>query len=317
MEKEKTIISYELMQYLPIAILIVLSIFFGLQYKTFFSIANLYNILRQASFLMIISMGMSFVILMGSIDASVGAMVTLTGAISALAVPFMGWAAVFIGILAGALLGFINGLIIVKWKIPSFLETLAMMGALDGIALIVMKSSPINIDCKAYFNITGGSLIGNIPNLSLIPIVVVLICIYIGRRTHFGRSLYVIGANERVSHYSGINVRFTQLMAFMACGLLCGLAGSLEASLFEAACPYMGRDLMMNSIAAVVIGGTQLTGGVGGPIRTIFGVILIAILSSGMNFMGLTTASKEIATGIVMIAAVAANMDRSRMPFVK
>jgi ribose/xylose/arabinose/galactoside ABC-type transport system permease subunit len=79
----------------------------------------------------------------------------------------------------------------------------------------------------------------------------------------------------------------------------------------------MGRDLMMNSIAAVVIGGTQLTGGVGGPIRTIFGVILIAILGSGMNFMGLTTASKEIATGIVMIAAVAANMDRSRMPFVK
>ncbi|MBN2049703.1 MAG: ABC transporter permease [Spirochaetales bacterium] len=306
-----------LVKYLPFILLIAVSVFFGILYPTFFSIKNVFNLIRQMSFLMIVSMGMTFIILMGSIDASVGANVTFSGVIAALLGPVFGVWAVLFGVLAGALVGLLNGALVIKVKVPSFLVTLAIMGALDGAALLLMNSSPINIHDEGLLNFSNGTLLGNFPNVCLIPIIIVLVSYFIISQTAFGRSLYAIGGNEQATLYSGINVRFMQLIAFVISGATAGLAGCLQASMFEAACPYMGEDILMNAIAAVVIGGTQLSGGVGGPLRTVFGVVLIAVISSGMNFMGLEPATRQIVTGIIMILAVSVNIDRSKMAYVK
>jgi ribose/xylose/arabinose/galactoside ABC-type transport system permease subunit len=306
-----------LMKYLPVLLLIVVSVFFGVLYPTFFSIKNVFNLIRQMSFLMIVSMGMTFIILMGSIDASVGANATFSGVIAALLVPVFGIWAVLFGICAGALVGLLNGSVIIRLKVPSFLVTLAMMGALDGAALLLMNSSPINIHDERFLHFANGSLLFGMPNVDLVPIIVIVVSYFIISKTAFGRSLYAIGGNEQATYYSGIRVRKIQLIAFVISGSLAGLAGCLQSSMFEAACPYMGQDLLLNAIAAVIIGGTQISGGVGGPLRTVFGVVLIAVISSGMNFMGLEPATRQIVTGIIMILAVAVNIDRSKMAYVK
>ncbi|MBI9106712.1 MAG: ABC transporter permease [Spirochaetales bacterium] len=306
-----------LMKYLPLLLLVVVSLFFGILYPRFFSIQNVLNLIRQMSFLMIVSMGMTFIILMGSIDASVGANATFCGVIGALLAPYLGGGAIIIGLLAGAGVGAVNGIIVTKVKVPSFLVTLALMGALDGAALLLMHSSPVNISNQTFLDFSNGSLLFSFPNVDLIPIVIIVICYYIITKTAFGRSLYAIGGNEQATFYSGIKVRHIQVIAFMISGVMSGLAGCLQASMFEAACPYMGNSFLMNSIAAVVIGGTQLSGGVGGPLRTVFGVVLIAIIGSGMNFMGLEPATRQIVTGAIMILAVSVNIDRSKMAYVK
>ena len=306
-----------LMKYLPLILIVVVCVFFGILYPKFFSVKNIFNLIRQMSFLMIVSMGMTFIILMGSIDASVGANATFAGVIAALLVPVFGIWAVLFGILAGAVVGLINGSIVIWVKVPSFLVTLAIMGALDGVSLLLMNSSPINIHDEGFLQFANGSLLFNMPNVDLVPIIIIIITYFVITKTAFGRSLYAIGGNEHTTYYSGIKVRLMQLTAFIISGAFAGLAGCLQSSMFEAACPYMGDDLLMNAIAAVIIGGTQLSGGVGGPLRTVFGVVLIAVISSGMNFMGLEPATRQIVTGIIMIVAVSVNIDRSKMAYVK
>jgi ribose/xylose/arabinose/galactoside ABC-type transport system permease subunit len=305
------------LQYLPIILLVFVCGIIGILYPNFFSIKNLLNLLRQMSFLMIVSMGMTFVILMGSIDASVGAAATLSGVVAALSAPALGGFAVVVGVTAGALIGVVNGTIVVKAKVPSFLATLAMMGALDGAALILMNGSPVNIANLGFLNVANSKLVFGLPNIEVIPIIAIIVAHFIITKTPFGRSLYAIGGNETATFYSGIKVRKIQIAAFTICGALSGLAGCLQASMFEAAVPYMGDSLQMNSIAAVIIGGTQLSGGVGGPLKTVFGVVLIAVISSSMNFMGLEPATRQIVTGVIMILAVTLNIDRTKMAYVK
>ncbi len=315
--KNKTRDSITWRNYVPILMIILISMFFGILYPRFFSIKNIINLIRQMSILMIVSMGMTYIILMGSIDASVGATVTISGAVAALLSTSLGiWSVVF-GIIMGGVVGLANGFLVTRIKVPSFMVTLAMMGALNGVALLLMHSSPVNIDNASYIGFANGTLIDSVPNITIIPILLVLVTYVIISKTAFGRSLYAIGGNEQTSLYSGIPVKLIQLIAFMISGLMAGLAGCLQAAMFESACPYMGEDVLMNSIAAVIIGGTQLSGGVGGPLKTVFGVVLIAIISSGMNFMGFVPASRQIVTGLIMILAVAVNIDRSKMAYVK
>ncbi|MDP8217896.1 MAG: hypothetical protein P9M03_04130 [Candidatus Theseobacter exili] len=148
-----------LMKYLPLLLLVVVSMFFGILYPRFFSIQNVLNLIRQMSFLMIVSMGMTFIILMGSIDASVGANATFCGVIGALLAPYLGAGAIVVGLLAGAGVGALNGILVTKVKVPSFLVTLALMGALDGAALLLMHSSPVNISNQTFLNFSNGSLL--------------------------------------------------------------------------------------------------------------------------------------------------------------
>jgi len=299
-------------KYWSLALLIGLLLFFGLQYHSFLSAASLNNLLRQMAILLIGSMGMTMLIVMGSIDVSAGAGMTFCATIAALACPVLGWTSVFIGMAVGALLGLSNGLIATRMKIPTFLSTIAMMGILDGASALIMKGSPFNISCGPFLAITKGTLIGNVSNLTLIPIPIILVTLFVLRKTSFGRSLYAIGANEYVSQYSGIGVVGIQVLAFVIHGAFVGLAGSLQASSLEAASPFMGSTYTLSLIAVVVMGGTPLSGGRGGALGTVLGAALITVLSSGMNFMGVTPEVRSIAMGVLIILGAVSTKDRIR-----
>ena len=251
-------------------------------------------------------------IVMGSIDVSAGAGMTFCATIAALASPLLGWGAVFVGMLAGILIGVSNGLIATRMKIPTFLSTIAMMGILNGASAFIMKGSPLNINSDSFLAITKGSLIGNVSNLTLIPIPIIILAVFLLKKTAFGRELYAIGGNEYVSHYSGVKVVGAQILAFAIHGSLVGLAGSMQASSLEAASPFMGDIYTLSLIAVVVMGGTPLSGGKGGALGTVLGAALITVLSSGMNFMGVTPEVRSIAMGVLIIIGAVSTKDNVR-----
>ena len=185
-------------------LLVILLVIFGSQYPTFLSMKNINNLLVQMAILLTASMGMSLVILMGSIDVSVGATLTITGVFAAMTSPIFGAASILIGILVGTAVGLVNGLLATFLKIPTFLSTIAMMGILNGIAILVLKGSPYNIASKSFLSIAKGSFLIGISNLITIPIIVVLLTLPITKKTVLGRFVYAIGHNEYVCQYSGI-----------------------------------------------------------------------------------------------------------------
>jgi ribose transport system permease protein len=217
----------------------------------------------------------------------------------------------------GAAIGFSNGLIATRLKIPTFLSTIAMMGILNGASALILKGSPFNIASKSYLAVTKGTLIGSMSNIIPISIFIILITILILKKTSFGRNLYLIGGDEYVSQYSGINVVAVQILAFAIHGTLTGLAGSLQASMLEAACPFMGDPYTLSIIAVVVMGGIPLSGGRGGALGTFLGAILITVLASGLNFMGVTPEVRDVAMGILIILGASSSLDRSREASIK
>lgn len=299
------------------ALLVALLLVFGIQYPKFLQGANIINLMRRMSIMTIAGMGMSMIILMGSIDVSVGANLTISGVVAAMTIPTLGWPAVFVGILTGAFIGFCNGVMATRLKIPTFLSTIAVMGILNGISALMLKGSPFNITSMPCLAISKGQLIPGIQNIILIAIAVVLLTIFILRKTAFGRSLYLIGGEEYVAHYSGVNVPVTQVLAFTLHGILVGLAGCLQAFDLEAAVPFMGDPYTLSVIAVVVMGGIPLWGGRGGALGTVVGVMLITVLVSGMLFMGLRPEIRDVAMGVLIILGATVTAERSRAVAIK
>jgi ribose transport system permease protein len=302
---------------LPLITLLLLITVFSLMSPAFFSAGNLVNLLRQMSILLIVALAGTVVILIGSIDLSVGAVVTLSGTIAAFTVPYLGAGALLVGMAIGMMAGFMSGIIFTAFKIPSFLATLGMMSALTGIANYLSDGRPILFKSASFDYLTKGTFIPGIPNIFLWSVLCFIIIVFISFRTVFGRNMFAIGGGEKVAQLSGIKVNRLKIYVFMISGLLCGLAGTLLASRIGAGTPRMGDPLLLDSIAAVVMGGTALSGGVGGSHRTIVGVLVITVLSNGLNITGVHPFLQEIVKGLVVIAAVAATMDRSKFELTK
>lgn len=298
--------------YLPLGLLIVLFAVFTILNENFLSAMNMVNLLRQMSILLIVALAGTMVILIGSIDLSVGAIVTISGTMAAFAVPALGAGAVLVGMLVGMAAGLLNGLIFTGFKIPSFLVTLGMMSALTGIANFLSDGRPILFSSPSFDDMTRGAPIAGIPNIFIWSILCFLLMIFLLSRTVFGRNMFAVGGGEQVAKLSGIRVNRLKILVFTIAGLLCGLAGALLASRIGAGTPRMGDPFLLDSIAAVVIGGTALSGGVGGAHRTMIGVLVITVLSNGMNIVGIHPFIQEIVKGLVVIAAVAATIDRSK-----
>lgn len=299
-------------------LLVILLVIFGSQYPTFLSMKNINNLLVQMAILLTASMGMSLVILMGSIDVSVGATLTITGVFAAMTSPIFGATSILIGILVGIAVGLVNGLLATFLKIPTFLSTIAMMGILNGMAILVLKGSPHNIASKSFLSIAKGSFLIGISNLITIPIIVVILTLLITKKTVLGRIVYAIGNNEYVCQYSGINVVGIQTLVFMIHGAIIGLAGSMQASMLEAACPYMGDTYTLSIIAIVVMGGIPLSGGRGGPLGTVLGAMMVTILISGLNFMSVTPEFRNVAMGtLIIVGALISNAGRPKAVTVK
>lgn len=305
----------------PFVTLILLGVVFTIQTDNFLTTQNLIgNLARNSAVLLLVALAGTFPIMQQSIDLSVAAMVTFTGVCAGLLIAEVGLsgpialiAAVGIGTLAGT----INGFIFTKGKIPSFLVTLGTLSILEGSAGLATGGASIVFREPGLSEIVNGELIPGVANIIPITVLIYLLTIFLAFKTQFGRYCYALGENESVVDLSGVPVDRYKILAFTLSGLLCGIAGALLTARIGTASVQMGQGLLLPSIAAVVMGGTALTGGVGGPHRTILGVLVIEVLRNGMNLSGINPFIQTIVVGTVVIIAVALSIDRRKVDIIK
>lgn len=304
---------------LPIAVVLGLIVFFSVGSEAFLSLRNLTAISGQASTLLLACLGASFVILMGSIDLSVGAMVLLVGAVTVKAINAfdLGISAVLVGMFVGAGLGGINGLIFAFGHIPSFVVTLGTLSIFTGTAWRILQGRALRYDSLVFENLAIGQLIPRFPNIALIAVIAWVVMVVLCFKTRFGRYMYIIGGGEAVAATAGIPVRQYKIYGFMLSGMMAGLAGALAVARLGTAGPTLGQDLLLNTLAAIVVGGTSLSGGIGGVHRTLIGVLIIALLDNGLNLMGVSQYSQMMVKGAVIVGAVLISQDRGKIGDIK
>ncbi|MET0257638.1 MAG: ABC transporter permease [Methylobacterium sp.] len=288
----------------PFLAAILLFVLFSVLHDAFLTLPNLWNIVRQSSVLLVASMGVTFIILIGAIDLSVGAVMTLA-AISAISlVPAFGEAGILVGILVGALCGAFNGFLNAVMRLPSFLVTLGSAFIFQSLGLVISGGRPLPWSTPIATSLAGGVVFGTFPKIGLWAIAVLLVCAFVAAYTRFGQVVYAIGDNERTARMSGIFTTRLKLLTFVLAGAISGLAGILLGIRTFSASPGMGDPFLLDTIAAVVLGGTLLTGGVGGPLRTVFGVLVIVILTNGMTLLQVDPFYQVGIRGAVVILAV-------------
>lgn len=274
--------------------------------NTFFTSRNLINVLKQVSINGIISVGMMCVLLTGGIDLSVGSIVALSGIVATtfahpgeypVIVP------VILGILAGAACGVVNGTLVAFLNLPAFIATLGMLSVASGVALVLSKGRPISNLSDQFRYIGGGTILG-LPILIYILAAVFLIGYLILSWTKFGRYLYAIGGNEEAAKASGLSVARIKLFVYMISGICAGLAGTVLASRINAGQPNSGEGYELDAIAAVVIGGTSLNGGIGKVSGTILGVLIVGVINNGMDLLNISSYYQKIVKGSIIVLAV-------------
>ncbi|WP_089700027.1 ABC transporter permease [Halogranum gelatinilyticum] len=296
-----------------------LMLIFTFTTERFFTEANLLdNVAKNAVTLLLVALAGTFPILQQSIDLSVESVVLLTGVVTVVLISQfgLGLLAIPLAIGVGMLAGLFNGIVFTKLKVPSFLVTLGTLSVMAGVGKIITGGSTITFRNPAIRTISTGDVLG-IPNLVLWGLLIYVITIVLAFRTKFGRYCFALGENERVVELAGAKVDRYKIYPFVLSGLLCGIAGVLLTLRISSASPNIGSGLLLPSIAAIVMGGTALTGGVGGPHRTILGVLVIAVLNNGMNLLGIDSFVQEIILGLVVVAAVALSIDRAKIDVVK
>jgi ribose transport system permease protein len=279
----------------------------------FLTISNLLNIAEQATIIAIIAVGMTFVIITGGIDLSVGSTLAFAGVVmasvlqSGVPVPL----ALIVGLGAGLLCGLVNGLLITVGRLPPFIATLGMMSVARGAALMFTEGRPISGFSEGFRELATGELL-RIPSPVIIMITVYVIAHFVLQRTKLGRYTYAIGGNEEAALLSGINVRLYKTMVYGLAGLLSGLAAILLTARLNSAQPIAGMSYELDAIAATVIGGTSLLGGEGTVVGTLIGALIMAVLRNGLNLLGVSSFIQQIVIGTVIIVAVLIDMALKR-----
>ncbi|OCG01208.1 ribose ABC transporter permease [Gilliamella sp. wkB112] len=289
--------------------LLVLIIFVSCLSDNFFTLNNFFNILQQTSINAIIAVGMTLVILTSGIDLSVGSTFALAGAITASMIgldisPFIAIAA---SLTLGAVLGAFSGVIIAKGKLQAFIATLVMMLILRGVTLVYTKGSPIstgNNDNSEFFEWFAFGQVFGIPVPIVIMVIVFAAAWYLLKYTRLGRYIYALGGNETATRLSGINVDRVKVIVYAISGLLCALASTIEVARLSSAQPTAGTGYEMDAIAAVVLGGTSMSGGRGKIIGTLIGALILGFLNNGLNMLGVDAYYQMIVKGAVILLAV-------------
>ncbi len=304
--------------------LIVLMIFFSATASTFLTPASLIIMTKHVAINAFLAIGMTFVILTAGIDLSVGSILGLTGMIAGMLIdeglilPMFGvrvyftvWVIVLIVLVAGILLGAINGLIITRLKVAPFIATLGLLYVARGLALLSNNGSTFpNLVGDAELNNTGfgwlgaGEILG-IPVSIWFMVILALIAWFVSTRTPFGRQVYAIGGNERAAELSGIRVNRVKVIVYMISGFCSALGGLVVASQLLAAHPASGETFELNAIAAAVLGGTSLSGGRGTILGTIVGAFVIGVLGDGLVILGVSDFWQTVIKGVVIVLAVA------------
>ena len=303
---------------LPIAGILFLVVLFSALVPSFFQLNTLFAVLRESSVLLVVAIGVTFLILMGSIDLSTGALLTLAGLVAATIAKDGEW---YLGVLAGLAVGVfaggVNGFLFAYAKVPSFLATLGSGLVMTGVGLWFVGGRPVQLFNDEYLAISQERLFGVFPLLALWALLLWAFFSWFGVKTRFGRYTFAVGGAESVSKLAGISVYRVKFWAMVLSGLAAGIAGVLLSARIGAATPDMGARLTLDAIAAVVIGGTALSGGVGGVHRTILGVLVITVLSVGMNTVGVQPYLQDIIQGAVVVGAVALTFDRKKLLVLK
>lgn len=287
----------------------------ALTQDNFMSWGNWVNLLRQTSINGLLAIGMSFVILGGGIDLSVGSVLAVAAMVSASLVsgesPQPLWLAISAGLGVGAGLGAVNGLFIARLTLPPFVVTLGMLSVARGLTFIYSDGMPI-ANLSASFRFLGQGLVGGVP----VPVLLLGLCFGLGwfvlQHTPFGRYVYAIGGNLKSARTSGVPTRSVMFSTYVISGLLAGLAGLILAARTTSALPQAGVAYELDAIAAVVIGGTSLQGGIGSLFGTLIGALIIGVINNGLDLMGVSSYYQQVIKGSIIVAAVLIDVSRKK-----
>jgi ribose transport system permease protein len=301
----------------PLIALIVMVVALSLLSDKFLTLANQRNILLQISVNLCLSIGMTLVILTGGIDLSVGAILALAGAVAAgllknglvlknfgVVLQFTPFGAIIAGILTGLALGLFNGFVITRFRLPPFVATLGMLSVGRGLTMLWTGGFPVT-DLGQRFGFIGSGMFLGIPMPVWISAALVVLFYVVSRRTTLGRYIYAVGGSERATAFSGINVDRVKLWVYALGGALAAVAGLVVTARLDAADPKAGLGYELDSIAAVVIGGTSLSGGRGSILGTVLGCLIIGVLNNGLFLLDVSPFWQQVVKGFVILAAVA------------
>ena len=294
--------------------LVLLCIGFELASGRFLSVGNLSIVMQQASINAVLAAGMTFVILTGGSDLSVGSILALAAvvAVGATLTPGLAWAAIPLALLAGAACGLVNGSLIAWLGLPPFIVTLGALTAVRGVARLAAGDSTVFNSDLPFSVIGNGTLLG-VPWLVVIAFLVILLSWVILRRTVLGTWIYAVGGNAEAAALAGIKVPLVLLFVYATSGLLAGLGGVMSAArLYAANGLQLGQAYELDAIAAVILGGTSFVGGIGSVWGTLIGALIIAVLSNGLILLGVSDIWQYIIKGGVIILAVAIDKLRTR-----
>lgn len=312
-ESRESFKSY-MRSYALFVVFMVMVVVLSIISPTFMTAKNVINIFRQISINGILAIGMTFVIVLGGIDLSIGSLCAVTGVVSAIILekyPGIPLIAIVIGIICSSLLGAVVGFMVSKFKIAPFIATLAMLTIARGVALVIADGIPHTIKDPFYVSLGNGYLWEtsspsqiSIPTPVLIFAAVVVISMVILYKTKFGRYVYAVGGNEQATRASGVNVDKVKMWVFIFNATLCGIAGTVLAGRITSGQPVAATGYELDAIAAVIIGGSSLTGGAGKISGTILGALIIGVLNNGLVLLGVSSYYQQIIRGIIIAAAV-------------
>lgn len=282
------------------------------------SLAALGSMLADTATLFVLAAGVTFVIMIGGIDLSLQAVASMSSVVVALTLPQLGEASLLVALLAGLAAGLVSAGVHLWLRVPSFIATLATSGIVAGLALVASGARSITIDATGRSDlawITGA--VAGVPNLVLLGLLVLVAGMVLQNYTPFGRFSTAIGAGEAAVWASGVRVVRHKMTAFALSGTLAALGGVFLAARIGSGSPTLANQLLLPAIAAVVVGGTAITGGVGGVGRTLVGALLISVVRIGMTFLNVNIFAQQIVFGTVLVLAVAVTIDRTKIPIVK
>ena len=298
----------------PLIALLVLCLVTALLTGRFLSPLNLTNILVQSSIMAVIAIGMTFVIIGGGFDLSVGSSVALAGCIAAMAMVQFGLAAgVLAGIATGIAVGLVNGVIVAKLGINPFISTLGTMVLVRGLVYLITGGAPVGDDrLPTAFLAFGSARLLGIHYLVWVPAVLLVVLSWVMAATPYGRRIYATGGNREAAYLSGVPVDRIIASTYIWCGGLAGLAGVMLAARLQSGQPTAGEYYELTAIAAVILGGASLHGGEGALYKSIIGVFIMVVLGNSLNLLNVDSYWQRVAIGVVIIAAAAADRLRSR-----
>jgi ribose transport system permease protein len=304
---------------LPLVVLAALIGIVGAWDRTFLSPANLLGVASDTMTLFLMASGVTIVIIIGGIDLSIQAVASMASCIIAAYLPRWGWGAAPAALAAGAVAGLIGGLASTRLRIPSFIATLAVSGVVTTAAYWVSATRAINIPenlSNPYLLWAVGTTLG-VPREIWVGLAALAALTILLDLTAFGRRARAVGAQERAAIAAGVPVERVKIAAFTLSGLMAGLAGVVMSARLGSGSPVLANEFLLPAVACIIVGGTSITGGVGSIWRTFVGALILQVVRIGMTYMGVTVFAQQIVFGFILVAAVAATMDRRKVLVVK